>query len=53
VWVCAWVRLMRWEEFVAMDELCEGVWGMRDGGREGIFTPDFMFVARKPGGKED
>ncbi|EHL01798.1 S-adenosyl-L-methionine-dependent methyltransferase [Glarea lozoyensis ATCC 20868] len=53
VWVLACVGLMKWKDYVSMEELCEGVWGMRDGGREGIFTPDFMFVARKPGGKDD
>lgn len=26
------------------------VWGMRDGGKEGIFTPSYLMVGRKPEG---
>ena len=26
------------------------VWGMRDGGREGIFTTSYLMVGRKPEG---
>lgn len=32
----------------AMRTIGECVWGVRDGGRAGIFTPGYMMVARKP-----
>lgn len=51
-WVGSLLGLARRERIIAMEEMGMGVFGMRDGGKLGIFSPDFFFVGRKPETKE-
>ncbi|CAG8949982.1 hypothetical protein HYFRA_00004314 [Hymenoscyphus fraxineus] len=44
----ALLGLVNRETIIAMEEVSMGVFGMRDGGKLGIFTPMFFFVGRKP-----
>lgn len=47
-WLGSLLGLVRRERIIAMEEVSMGVFGMRDGGKLGIFSPMFFFVGRKP-----
>lgn len=56
IWCIEWVlnklRLRHPARLMAMHTTATSVWGYRDGGKLGIFTPLHIFVARNPGPSE-
>lgn len=47
-WILESLHLVRQGRCEALQTIAQEVYGLRDGGKEGIFTPMHIFVARKP-----
>ena len=51
VGVIHWFGFLHPSRMEALETVAQCVYGCRDGGKEGIFTPMHLFVCKKPEGK--